>query len=135
VQHRYLFKGCCLQENILTIARQQARIDRLDQEIEEAKTSGHQLEPMSTGKAGVFQADQASAINHDPPQSIQAAGLQRGASDQHHASTRVTRGNSPQTQATNLSHDNLGCSSSSDVVMTDASDTSEAAASQHSVWL
>ncbi len=130
VQPRYLFKGCCLQENILTIARQQAKIDRLDQEIEEAKTSSHQLESMSTGKAG-----QASAINHNPPQFIQAAGLQRDASDQHYASTRATRGNSPQTQATNLSHDSMGCSSLSDVVMTDASNASEAAASQHSVWL
>ncbi len=134
-KHRCLFSGCCLQENMLTIARQQAKIDRLDQEIEEAKTSSHQLEPMSTGKAGVFPAGQASTISHNPPQSIQPAGSQRDASDQHHASTRATRGNSPQTQATNLSHDNLNCSSLSDVVMTDASDASEAAASQHSVWL
>ncbi len=130
VQHRYVFSGCCLQENILTIARQQAKIDRLDQEIEEAKTSSHQLEPMSTGKAG-----QVSAINHNPPEFVQAAGLQRDASDQHHAPTTVTRGNSQQTQATNLSHDNLSQSSLSDVVMTDASDASKDTASQHSVWL
>lgn len=130
VQHRYLFSGCCLQDNILTIARQQAKIDRLDQEIEEAKTSTHQLESMSSGKAG-----QASAINHNSPQFVQAAGLQRDSSDQHRASTRASRGNSLQTQATNLSHDSIGCSSLSDVAMTDARDASEAAASQQSVWL
>lgn len=130
VQHRYLFSGCCLQENIITIARQQAKVNRLDQEIEEAKNSSHQLEPISTGKA-----DQASAINHNPPQITQAAGLQRDASDQHHASTRATRGNSPQTQINSLSHDNLNCSSLSDVAVPDASDASEAAVSQHSVWL
>jgi len=131
-QHRYLFSGCCLQENILTIARQQAKIDRLDQEIEEAKTSSHQLEPISTGKAAVSPAGQASAIHHNPPQLIQTAGLQRDDFDQHHVSTRATRGNSPQSQATSLSRDSLNCSSLSDVVMRDAS---EAAASQHSVWL
>lgn len=130
-EHRGLFSGCCLQENMLTIARQQVRIDRLGQEIEEAKISSHQREPTFTGKASVFSAGQASAIIHNTPHFTQAAGSQRDASDQHHASSRATRGNSPQTQATNLSHDN----SLSDVVMTGASDASEAAASQHSVWL
>ncbi|DBA74905.1 TPA: hypothetical protein ACH3X2_009235 [Trebouxia sp. C0005] len=120
-----------IEENMLTIARQQVRIDRLGQEIEEAKISSHQREPTFTGKASVFSAGQASAIIHNTPHFTQAAGSQRDASDQHHASSRATRGNSPQTQATNLSHDN----SLSDVVMTGASDASEAAASQHSVWL
>lgn len=124
-----------IEENTLTIARQQAKIDRLDQEIEEAKISSHQLDPMATGKAGEFLAGQASAINHDPPQYIQAAGLQRDAFDQHHASTRATSGNSPQSQATSLSHDSLNCSSLPDAVMTDASGASGAVASEQSVWL
>ncbi|KAL0036462.1 hypothetical protein WJX77_008767 [Trebouxia sp. C0004] len=88
-----------IEENILTIARQQAKVERLDREIEEAKSSSHQLEPVPTGNAGVFPAGQASAINHDPPRFILAAGLQRDAFDQHHMSTEAIRGNSQQSQA------------------------------------
>ncbi|DBA89500.1 TPA: hypothetical protein ACH3X1_004122 [Trebouxia sp. C0004] len=124
-----------IEENILTIARQQAKVERLDREIEEAKSSSHQLEPVPTGNAGVFPAGQASAINHDPPRFILAAGLQRDAFDQHHMSTEAIRGNSQQSQGTSLSHNSLNCSSLLDAVMTDASDASEAAASQRSVWL
>lgn len=120
----------------MAIARQQAKIAQLQQEILNAKESDHRLEPMFTSKNCMHMSGHAADMDIDPPQSLGVLGARLQGSAQQSAAQQGHQQHLSGNHSQPHSQRSVGMPSSQpDAAMTEIVNSSDTSPDQQSVWL